>query len=280
MNLEEFLAKDREAIASREAAGNYLNRSGGMTPTEEAAIQNEADKLSFGELTSMGFDTINAATGLGYKAAQMGIAPDPNFKLGDNWETLTKDIPQDYHVELLQADSMVEGMYIRERIQDELQKKQMLAAAGGRGFAAQILPSLVDIDGLLVLMSGGSYLGAKMATGLTRAGVSSNSKLYGASVMAARGAEAGFITESVNASVRPSGEAQDALYATIGGMAFGGVLGLAARTDAVKTLGTDEKGMVDIPFGGKGIPEDDVNRVIADTKAEMEDRVDEHLGYI
>lgn len=263
--------KQRAASRHTYATEHYTNESGGPTPVEEATLRNTADNQTFSALTSKSFDTVNAAVGIGYKMEQLGIAPDPDFDVSDHWDDLIKTVPTEYMGEFLNVRSATEMAFVQERITKELENKSILGAAGYRGFGAQLIASLVDVDAALMLASGGSLLAPKVGLGLTKLGVGTGSKLYGAATLGAAGAEASALVELANVASRPTSDATDVLAATVGGMAFGGVLGVAAKMG-------NQKGMVDVPFGGKGEPEDAVNKSITSMQDELTARAGEDTG--
>lgn len=235
------------ADIQKQVEQHSINLVGGSTMEDQRNLESSADATSMWDLTKQGFTAFNAAVGFDGLLDRKSIAPDANFSLENSWGELTQDIPGEYHDQFLSVGSKEEGLLMKSQIQQELQSKALLGAAGYRGMTATVLASTLDVDAVLMLASGGSILGPKVASTLGKVGVRSSVVLGGAETAVA-GAEAAALTETVNTISRPTADAHDIVSATIGGLTFGAVLGGIGGTAAAKELSAGESGAMMIPI--------------------------------
>lgn len=229
MTLEELNALEAQRIKDSRV-GWDTNVMGGATSEDALALRNAADGESMGSLVQRGFHTFNAAAGINQWVDRAGLQPDPEFKLADHWDTLKQGLPMEYWDEFKGVQSYSEAAQLKMDIQQELDDKNMIGAAGSRGIVAAGLAGIVDIDAPLMLMSGGSYLAPKVGETLARTGLVAG-RVRNALMTGAAGMEAGLLTETGNYMARPTGHWTDIPNAGLGGLVFGGALGSLSKAE-------------------------------------------------
>lgn len=95
---------------------------------------------------------------------------DPNFKLREHWDDLTKGLDPMYWNEFDDVRSVDEGNAVRMQIESELQAQRHLMSEGATGMGALLLAGTLDIDLPLMFLSGGESLVAKMGMQGTKMG--------------------------------------------------------------------------------------------------------------
>ncbi len=242
-----------------------------------------ADDTGTGTLIGYGFSAKSGLSGAIQFLERKGITPDPDFNIDDHPE-LRDGLALEDQDGLLYTRSYAEAMQYRNDALSEMNKARILANAGGRGVVAMALGGLLDVDLPLMFVSGGSYAGGKVAAGAAKIGLQ-GTRIARAAQYGAAGAEAGILTESVNAMVRPTGDWTDVPAAGLSGLAFGSVIGASAgkHIDAgnavIKDVMHDETGAfnMDSFFGlfkkKEKEPEDVANEQFGETRREFSDNL-------
>ncbi|ANS06237.1 internal virion protein with endolysin domain [Phage MedPE-SWcel-C56] len=193
----------------------------------------------------------------------------------DQFETLTKGVPSQYHEEILGQPNAEAAARARARIDGQLAR----AAQAGKqhGFSsnlAMIAGSFVDIDAPLMLMTGGGYKAAvasRKALQLSRrVGLSAKGamRMSSAAVGANAGLQAGLVVGAAQAGVRETADwtlvAESALQGMILGAAANPLLGgdvkvaaKAAQDELYARVARDDASLYDAP---------DVNPANAETQ--------------
>lgn len=269
--LNELDARIVDRIKSQNAQLESINLVGGETSEQAADFREEVSDTSMGDLIQAGFRSMNAATGIAQWAERKVISQDPNFKLDDHRDELLGGLPSEYWNSFRGVRSKEEGLALRADLQQELADMRIIGASGARGFVAAGLAGIVDVDAPLVFFTGGTYAGSKMASMLATTSIR-NSRAAHALTMGVAGAEAGFVTETANVLVRPTGEWTDIPTAALGGMAFGTILGAAAGK-SIQAFKDDDRGTMDLNGFFRRDPAENANASISRARAEFQEAV-------
>jgi len=252
-------------LQKRIMTSSTLGQSEDVMGTSQTPVhnsQNEAEDTSTPALVGKAARTFTAASGIYNWAERAMTAPDPDFDLNTNFNTFTQGIPNEYHSSFNSVRSMEEGMLLRQEIIQDMQDRKLLGNAGFRGQAASVAGSIVDIDALLTLGSGGLYGAGKVSTTLARVGVTG--KLNKIATTAVGGAEISAGLEAVNAAVRPTNDWTQVPDAAMGGLIFGGVVGTLLPTHTVNKA-QDDLNLAREEFNQakeKGFPQDASQRPV------------------
>ena len=137
---------------------------------------------------------------------------DLDYNYYEHKDELTADLPQEYHSEVANADSLKEAQNIKFRISDELQGQRELEQAGWAGVSAQLVAGVLSPENLVPLGATMNWAnkGGRLATA-TKSGL-----IAGASAGA---------SEATLASMEYTKDGEDILYAATFGMVLGGGVG-------------------------------------------------------
>lgn len=222
----------RDAIVARKAAVAATGSSSGLDRLE---LQNEANDAGPIELVGRAVSSINAAANLHQWMERKMLPDDPNFDYEANKDTILAGVPGEYQYKFNGVQSLAEGMELRSDLLNQMRDLAVLNHAGAKGFGAMALAGIVDIDLPLMLLPGGTYLGAKGAMLAEKAGVVGRAGNAFRTGLA--GAEAGLVTETVNSMVSPTGEWTDIPAAALGGLVFGTGLGALSKGEVAANKG-------------------------------------------
>lgn len=231
----EFTDLQKRIMASSQV-GSSEDVIGGSQSAAHA-VTNQAEDTGTGDLVYRAARTFTAASGLYNWAERAMTLPDKDFDLNTNFSTLTQGIPNEYHSAFNSVRSMEEGMLLRQEIIQDMQDRRLLGSAGLRGQVASVAGSIVDVDSLLTLGSGGLYGAGKVSTSLARVGITG--KLNKIATTAVGGAEISAGLEAVNAAVRPTNDWTQVPDAAMNGLIFGGVVGTLLPTNTVNKAQKD-----------------------------------------
>ena len=137
---------------------------------------------------------------------------DLDYNYYEHKDELTADLPQEYHSEVANADSLKEAQNIKFRISDELQGQRELEQAGWAGISAQLVAGVFSLENLVPLGATMNWAnkGGRLATAAKSGLVA--------------GASAG-ASEAALASMEYTKDGEDILYAATFGMVLGGGMG-------------------------------------------------------
>lgn len=160
------------------------------------------------------------------------VAIDLGTSKEDYWDAksqadLFDGIPAEFHKQLADTDSSAEAWAKRGAIMNYIEAQDKLSASGISGAAATLAAGLVDVDSLLIPVSGGTYFGTKVARGLTKAGMQSG-RLSGSIVGMAAGAEAGAAISVAGSTLGTTTDAGDIPSSILMGIGFGSTIGALA----------------------------------------------------
>lgn len=266
-----FIELERARIKEVRERDQQINMLGGTTSSENLAIKDEAAEVSSYGLVEKGFRTLNAAVGLQQWGDRKLIPADPAFKLEDHKTELLDGIPSEYWNGFASVRSLAEARELRADTLQELDDLRILGNAGARGIVASGLAGIVDIDMPLIFLSEGTYLGAKTAALTAKVGLA-GTRTGAALKMGAAGAEAGLLTETANAFVRPTGDWTNIPTAGLSGFIFGGTIGAAAgkQLDQYKQ---DESGSLNLDAFFGADPRKNANTALARAREDFADAV-------
>lgn len=159
-------------------------------------------------------------------AIDLGTSAEDGFDAKQVPE-LYEGIPAEFHKKLADTDSTNEAWATRGAIMNYLEAQDKLASSGITGAAASVAAGLIDVDSLLIPVSGGTYFGTKVARGLTKAGMKSG-RISGSIVGMAAGAEAGAAISVAGATLGTTSDAGDIPASILMGMGFGSTIGALA----------------------------------------------------
>lgn len=178
----------------------------------------EAQKATLVETLGAAYDQEWLLPNLMRWNAEQETARDPHFNWEEHRAEAVKDIPEDYHPELAEAESMEHLDAIRTNILTELENKRVLADSGWVGPAAQLGAALTDPVMLLAMPLEGAALAKGGYSALKTAARSA-----GVIGVSAAAQEASLVATS------HTKDTSDIFYALAGGAALGGAVGGAAR---------------------------------------------------
>jgi hypothetical protein len=152
---------------------------------------------------------------------------DYDFNYDEHKAELNKDVPQEYWYELAKADSLAEAQNTKWRIEDELDGKRQVAAAGYEGVAAQLITGILSPENIVPLgaLYGWADKGARLTSAIKT----------GLVTAATAGA-----AESLIYSGMKTKDAEDILYATTFGFTLGGAFGAVLSKSPVTRLDVPE----------------------------------------
>lgn len=168
----------------------------------EAREQRISDAASIGDLTAAQMRLAPFITAYQYDA-RMEMPYDPKFNLEDHRKDLTAGVPATYLNEFATVRSLAEGHQLRRDILQRVADEDLVSHAGVRGFAAGIVPALVDPVNII---TGFGFFGRGV---------------YGAFGGAARGFGAGVASQGVVETFSPTSNKEAILDAGLTAMAFG-----------------------------------------------------------
>lgn len=154
-------------------------------PQSDAFAQAEAKKkreanTTTGDYVSAAVRQDSPVDGIVANYVGSQYLPDPSFNPYDPkvYTELTKGLPEEYHNEMLKAESMPHALYIRSRLDDKMADLQKLGDLGVPGNIARFLGNFVEPTNMAIGLAGGGVtslvkgagLAAKAGAGLTAAG--------------------------------------------------------------------------------------------------------------
>lgn len=160
--------------------------------------------------------------------------PDPSFSPYDpkTYAELTKDVPEEFHNELLKATSLPHALYIKGRIDDKVTDMRRLGDLGFTGNAARMLAGFVMPENLVLGLASGGVTSLVRGAGMaTRIGAG----------LAAGGAS-GYAFERSRQAYNFEDNQKEAVWAGLMGMAFSApFVGLHAREQSrIRQIATRE----------------------------------------
>lgn len=206
--------------------------TGTLTAQARAAVESKYAKERENEWTLLD-EGLKASNTLYDAAVTVGIdlltPAEEGFDAARDMPHIFDGIPSMYRNRLARADSHVEALAYRAQIDEYLDAVTKLQYSGWSGVAAQVTAAMVDVDTLLIPITDGTYLGAKLSAAGARTGIKSERALAALKGIGA-GAEAGALTSAVGASVGLTSDAGDIPLSILTGMSFGGAIGTASHS--------------------------------------------------
>ncbi len=230
--MDDYIESERTWWKNQNAdeSSAYIGRYGTISPEDaKLQLQIDASKMSSPELllraaTSGSNQLVSLMENLKRKA----IAPDPTYKFEDHKHDLMAGMPLESIGRLQTARSLEEANAIKADMLENEHDMQLLASAGFRGAAAQVVASLFDADSALTMLSGGALVGTKVAKVL---GPLSKTRVGSAIALGAEGAAQSTVVEGIGAVSNPSYSPDQIPQAILGGMVFGSGLGALTKAD-------------------------------------------------
>lgn len=206
--------------------------SGGITYNQHRRIREHAEAIPFKQHV---IDTATApVANLTININRMFMENDPEYDQAKRTDYYMQGLSERHRnkfVGHLGVKSDLEAQTLRDQI---IQDEQIILDAnnaGAKGLAGMMLGAAVDpIQAPLMLMSGGTYTGAKVASKLAQTKLK-GTRTAGALSVGAAGAEAGLYTGVLEAAVRPAIGAEEIPEMVAGGIVFGGLIGTASKYD-------------------------------------------------
>ena len=192
--------------------------------------EHTADMTPFTDKVADVVNTDSLVYGIGKRAAmELSLfgEDDPNFDANEYFEKVRDKLDPRLWGRAVTARSQVEVDSMIEMAQDEELSRQILNNSGLSGSVASALGLIMDVDAALMFMSGGSYLGPKLA----KMGKIGGSRVRGALYGAGAATEAGVISEVGNRLLRPTYESAELPTVVLGSMAFGAGIGGLTKLD-------------------------------------------------
>ena len=198
-----------------------LNRAVDI-PTQTAAEQRDTSGFRNIQMKPTWSDTFDAAerefniirNAMRHRSAFGHIEDDPDWEPDrEQFKRITEDVDPRHFSYLMKARSEEELLERRRQLSQSLDRMAVLDDAGIKGVGAGVLASLIDPT-IVPLLLVPPLAGAHAATRLGNVGM-----------YAAEGSVVNIGIESVLMQQRPTGSAQDILYAGIAGAALGGLVG-------------------------------------------------------
>lgn len=202
----------------------------GQSPDTLGASSSQTNELvniarTQSQIDNIGRGSYRAVESIGVNIAEMLTPSDPDFKLEDNWDSLTHGIPDEFHDNFRGITSMQEGLIERQHVLGMLEDQQVLMNSGVSGKVAMFLGSVTDLPSLLTAGTGGVLAGPRAAAALNASTALAGTRIAKIAETAVIGAEYGAIGGTIEQAVDPIGDWTLIPDYVIGGMVFGGVVG-------------------------------------------------------
>ena len=197
-----------EALAYRQEL-----TQGNTASAARLRLEEETDQMTTVDRVGVKLNTENFL----YRLAQRGsmeasllFEPDePGFDAKKALSENLNEIDPSLWKRAENSDSLLEFTSIMEMSKDQEHQRALAASMGASGTVASVLSSMVDIDAMAMFLSGGSYLGPKLAYGAARGTLGAFPRLAGAAYGAGAALEAGIATELGNRALGMGYEGQD-----------------------------------------------------------------------
>ncbi len=163
---------------------------------------------------------------------------DPDYDKMEHADELLKDLPREYHDDIMAWDNLEGAQRARARALRQ-QGDHQLASQQTRGSFLRFIGSVPDLDAPLMMFSGGAYGAAKAARVAVQQArklgfsVQNSARLGNLAQNALGGAQAGAVVGAVDANVREGGGLDDFIMSTVMGTGLGGGMSLLGRTPQV-----------------------------------------------
>jgi hypothetical protein len=161
--------------------------------------------------------------------AQWKAAFGGSFDSGKGWDTkeddlvdLLKGVPRGMASEIADSPTMEAAMRSRARILEDV-KRQQVSAAQMDGGGIELVGSMLDVDIVLNVGTGGMIGAAK--TAMLARKLSKNKRFVGSVQGVVGGTQAGLLVGAYDIAVRESADNATFISSIIGGAALGGVFG-------------------------------------------------------
>lgn len=221
---EEAEAQEESAVDHIKAGFDITAVSGMLrkaSDEKEAAIADIAIKDPENINASDNLKKINTAYTLGL----VGFTYDS----GDGWDTkeddieeLLKDIPRSMADEITDEPTLEAAMRARARILEDVSNAQR-ASMQWEGGALSLTGSLLDVDAPLMLLSGGMFGAAKVASVVSK--VTKSKRVIGTVQGASGGLQAGTLVGGLDLLVRETADETTFITSVIGGTTLGSTMG-------------------------------------------------------
>ena len=230
--MDDYLVESRRRAEQRNAeeSSAYIERYGTVSP-EDARLQLQVDASNMSSpelLLRAATSGSNQLVSLMENLKRKAIAPDPTYNFEDHKHDLMAGMPLESIGRLQTARSLEEARAVKADILENEHDMQLLAAAGFRGAAAQVVASLFDADSALTMLSGGALAGTKVAKVL---GPLAKTRVGSAVALGAEGAAQSAVVEGIGAVSNPSYSPDQIPQAILGGFVLGGGLGALTKAD-------------------------------------------------
>lgn len=163
-------------------------------------------------------------------------AGEKDYDKDEKYDELTKDIPYEYHDDIMENDNFLAASRSRQRVLDDLERGRRMTQQDG-GQLAALAGSLFDVDMPLTLMSGGAYGAAVVSRAalrgsrMARLSPAAAMRLSGSAQGLNAGLQAGVTVGVADAAVRETVGWQDVANMALMSMTMGGGIGGAVKGD-------------------------------------------------
>jgi len=155
------------------------------------------------------------------------------YAKSDHVADLIKDIPSEYHDDIMSVDTLEGAQRARARILADM-GRQTETADQFDGSVTRLAGQLIDVDAPLMFLSGGMAGAAKVAR--TVSAVTKSERAVATTQGLVGGAQAGLIVGAYDAHIRETAGESDLVMSILGGAAFGSALSGAVGKDLSGTL--------------------------------------------
>lgn len=244
------LEEQREAVRAWNKGRREAEKQSGSAAGQQMALQDTVSGMSTFEKTGYFMEGINIA-----KRAYDRLELEANtaalnyFASGEekfDAESALQQNKDKIHPSLwnraASSDTSAEFEAVMKLSQDQEYARSVMSEAGQQGdLLPAVLASVVDADIALAFLSGGSYLGPKLASGVSRVALHRSPRLASIAYGAGAGLEVAAIGELGNRALGMGYEAQDLPTVLGAGLVFGTGIGAMTRMERFATLQTREK---------------------------------------